>query len=61
MWEEYQVNGTDIWIMKEKLKCLKSELKKWNKEIFGDINTKKQQIITFIRALDLEDENSNLQ
>jgi len=35
------VSGDDIWVLKEKLKMLKVDLKIWNKKVFGDINFKK--------------------
>lgn len=35
-------------------------MKVWNKEILGDINNNKAHIITALRDLDLEDENSTL-
>jgi len=39
---------------------LKSALKLWNREVFGDMNYKKQKIITEISKLDIEDEYGNL-
>jgi len=40
-WEEYHVSGNDMLVLKENLKHLKRDLKVWNKEVFGDINIKK--------------------
>ena len=59
-WEGCNFNGDDIWVLKEKLKSLKSALKLWNREVFGDMNYKKQKIITEISKLDIEDEYGNL-
>jgi len=44
MWEQYQVCGNDIWVLKQ----LKGGLKVWNKEIFGDINKKKLEITSLL-------------
>jgi len=41
LWADYMVSGDDIWVLKEKLKMLKVDLKIWNKKVFGDINFKK--------------------
>lgn len=34
------VNGCPMVVLSNKLKCLKSELKVWNKQVFGDVNLK---------------------
>jgi len=40
---------------------LKGHLKAWNKDVFGNLNRKKEQIIAAITTLDLDDENNILQ
>jgi len=47
--------------IKEKLKKLKYDLKSWNKEIFGLIGTKKQNLIMEIGDLDKKGDESNLE
>jgi len=39
---------------------LKNDLKVWNKEVFGLLETTKKEILKEIEALDIEDENSGL-
>ncbi|PNX97198.1 cysteine-rich receptor-like protein kinase, partial [Trifolium pratense] len=43
LWGNLQVGGKKAYVMKEKLKKAKEELKKWNKEVFGvlDLNIEK--------------------
>jgi len=44
-WNSYSVQGNAFVKFKEKLKCLKGDLKFWNKDVFGDINTSKKKIL----------------
>ncbi|KAL8557753.1 hypothetical protein ACS0TY_005021 [Phlomoides rotata] len=37
-WSSYQVHGWTAFRLKEKLKCLRNDLKVWNKEVFGEID-----------------------
>lgn len=39
-WKKYNVSRWGSYVVKEKLKCLKNDLNKWNGEIFGSIDTK---------------------
>ena len=41
-WEGIQVSGSASFILTEKLKALKLFLRSWNKEVFGQIDSKKQ-------------------
>ncbi len=41
--------------LKEKLKLLKSDLKSWNKDVFGNLDTAKRKILQEIEALDCLD------
>jgi hypothetical protein len=43
-------------ILANKLKALKTDLKKWNEEVFGDIGKKKKELLEGIRELDLVEE-----
>ncbi|XP_068492295.1 uncharacterized protein [Phaseolus vulgaris] len=38
-WNSYSVQGNALVRFKEKLKCLKEDLKVWNMDVFGNINT----------------------
>lgn len=42
-WEEDDTHDWVVYKFMSKLKSLKSNLKKWNKEVFGDIRTKKKK------------------
>jgi len=53
-------NDNDIWVLKEKLKSLKRDLKQWNNKLFRDINRIKSHIISSIKNLDLIDEDIGL-
>ena len=46
-WEGIQVNGSASFILAEKLKALKPILRSWNKEVFGKVETKKQNAWNF--------------
>jgi len=37
-WDEAHVEGYDSFVIVKKLKLVKMGIKKWNKEVFGDIN-----------------------
>ena len=41
-WKGTQVSGSVSLILTEKLKALKHILRSWNKEVFGQIDSKKQ-------------------
>ena len=59
-WRNYDINGNEIWILKEKLKRLKKDLKVWNKEVFGHVNISKEKIMSKISELDKKDEDNGL-
>jgi hypothetical protein len=44
-----------------KLKALKTDLKKWNAEVFGDVGKKKKELLEGIRELDSVDEGRGLE
>lgn len=46
--------------LKEKLKRLKSTLKQWNKETYGDVDFKIKLLVDSIKALDLRGEQVGL-
>ena len=44
-WASYQFNGTPTFILANKLKTLKADLKKWNSESFGNVGIKKTKLM----------------
>jgi hypothetical protein len=52
----YEFSGLPSFILTNKLKALKTDLKKWNEEVFGDIGKKKKELLEGIRELDLVEE-----
>jgi len=59
-WESYVVQGNEIVILKEKLKILKSDLKGWNKEVFGYTDKLKLDTLRKIQELDMKDDIDEL-
>ncbi|GKU89286.1 hypothetical protein SLEP1_g3443 [Rubroshorea leprosula] len=59
-WSSYIVEGWEGFKLKEKFKLLKNDLKKWNKEVFGHIDRKMEEIRDEIKKLDDKAENGVL-
>ena len=59
-WNSYTVQGSTFLKIKEKLKCLKGDLKVWNREVFGNMYTSKKRIVQEIEDLDCQDCNGTL-
>lgn len=59
-WLDIQVDGLGAFVLKEKLKVLRSKLKKWNWEVFGDLNKKKKESIDKLNELEVKDETTPL-
>jgi len=55
-WESYLVQGNAIVVLKEKLKMLKSDLKGWNKDVFGYTDKIKLDILRKIQELYIRDD-----
>ncbi|XP_068475080.1 uncharacterized protein [Phaseolus vulgaris] len=45
-WESYQVQGYNMSIFKDKLKLLKADIKEWNRNIFGCVESNKRRILS---------------
>jgi len=60
-WNSYNVQGDDTRRFKEKLKLLKADLKIWNKEVFGHLETTKSRILKDIEDLDNKDDDNMLE
>jgi hypothetical protein len=52
----YEFFGLPSYILGNKLKALKTDLKKWNEEVFGEVGKKKKELLEGIRELDLVEE-----
>jgi len=59
-WSSYKVGGRGIFVFKEKLKKLKSNLKGWNKEVFGNVNQACVEIQKRLDELDAQDDEDGL-
>jgi len=57
----YEFSGLPSYILANKLKALKKDLKKWNVEVFGDIGKKKKELLEGIRELDVIEECRSLE
>jgi hypothetical protein len=49
-WMSYEFSGLPSFVLANKLKALKADLKKWNEEVFGDIGKKKKELLEGIRV-----------
>jgi len=59
-WTNYDVVGRGMFIVKEKLKRLKQDLKVWNRDIFGNINSLGEDLKKKIQVLDAWDDEDVL-
>ncbi|GKV28721.1 hypothetical protein SLEP1_g37737 [Rubroshorea leprosula] len=59
-WNSYNVEGREGFRLKEKLKWLKSDLKEWNKEVFGHIDKNLEIFRDEIKMIDDKGENGIL-
>ena len=55
-WENYNVIGSPSCRLAQKLKLLKTDLKIWNKEIFGLLKTKREDALNIINEVDMQEE-----
>lgn len=60
-WDSYRINGWGSFIIKEKLKLLKEDLKKWNAEIFGKVENNIEKLRQDIQQLDIIDDTFGLE
>jgi hypothetical protein len=51
-WLSYQFDGSPSYILANKLKALKADLKKWNTESFGNVGIKKNQLLYELHEID---------
>ena len=55
-WNGYCFSGSPSFILARKLKSLKEDLKKWNKEEFGDLAFRKKGLISELLGLDARED-----
>ena len=55
-WNGYSFVGLLGFILAKKLRALKANLKKWNKEEFGDLALRKKNLLTELMGLDAREE-----
>jgi hypothetical protein len=59
-WFSYTFNGTPSYVLSQKLKALKGDLKLWNKQVFGDVGLKRQQLECDLQFFDEKEGTSFL-
>jgi len=59
-WESYDIRGNGLYVLKEKLKRLKFDIRNWNKYVFGDVNKQKVELEKRIQVLDGKDDEGEL-
>ena len=59
-WSSYLYIGSPSYVLNQKLNSLKVDLRKWNKEIFGDVYLRKNDLQAQIQDLDLVEETRPL-
>ena len=55
-WEGYSFLGSPSFVLAQKLKALKEDLKKWNKEEFGDLAFRKKCLLAELLGLDAKED-----
>ena len=55
-----EVEGWEGHKFMSKLKVVKSELKVWNREVFGDLREGKRQILSYVARIDSLEQEENL-
>ncbi|KAL8533767.1 hypothetical protein ACS0TY_009966 [Phlomoides rotata] len=60
-WNSYDISGWGGFVLKEKLKLLKADLKTWNKESFGALDSRIERHRKAIQELDMKDESTGLE
>uniref|UniRef100_A0A2N9F7C8 Reverse transcriptase domain-containing protein n=1 Tax=Fagus sylvatica TaxID=28930 RepID=A0A2N9F7C8_FAGSY len=59
-WSGYSYSGTPSFVLAQKLKALKGDLKEWNRLEFGDVGIKRQQLECELQAYDEKESLSSL-
>jgi hypothetical protein len=59
-WRNHNVSGWMSFVLKKKLKALKSKIKVWNKEEYGGMEERVERLVEEIQVLDEKGENGVL-
>ena len=59
-WDTYYYSGTSSFVLAKKLQALKVDLRRWNREVFGNINHRKDFLMDSIHVLDIIEESRSL-
>ena len=59
-WEKYIINGNGLYVLKEKLKRLKFDIRCWKKSVYGDVNKQKEELENRIQVLHGKDDEGEL-
>jgi hypothetical protein len=59
-WESYSFQGSPNFVLAQKLKALKVDLKSWNEQVFGNVESLKLARLEELRALDRLEEERGL-
>jgi hypothetical protein len=60
-WESYSFQGSPSFVLAQKLKALKVDLKSWNEQVFGNVESLKLARLEELRALDRIEEERGLE
>ena len=55
-WNSYCLTGSPSFVLAQKLKALKEDLNKWNKEEFGDLAFEKKSLLSELLGLDAKED-----
>ena len=50
-WNPYNHSGSLSYVLVQKLKSLKINLRRWNKEVFGDVSLRKNELLAQIQDM----------
>jgi len=59
-WHSYSFQGTPSFVIARKLKALKLDLKKWNEEVFGNVERNERKLIVDLQGFDIVEESRDL-
>jgi hypothetical protein len=59
-WSSYSYSGTPSFVLVQKLKALKGDLKAWNQQVFGEVGVRRQHLECELQALDLKESLASL-
>ena len=59
-WQSYPSHGIPSYVLAQKLKALKGDLKKWNEKCFGNVAVKSHELLAELRVLETLAESRSL-